>query len=230
MKKDNDYLNIDLEFLDKKKPTQDIPKQSNTGQTPPVLTPVSTGYKYNWKNILIISGIILFIGWVLFSDDSGSSSSSNNTPPPPSKTSNYGSNTGSAGPSTNTAPPAKTSDNSVSDDNVDVGEYSCSRYHYDQAVLLDPDETEEQIESARIAYDSKERTLNNLKNKIDNSYVNEYSYQWEIDDYNEDVDRYNSLLSTYKRDLAVFNARIDKYNAQIQKHNNYLMTNCTKKY
>ena len=74
------------------------------------------------------------------------------------------------------------------------------------------------------------RNLENLKNEIDNSYVNDYSSQWEIDDYNEKVDRYNSLLPAYKRDLADLDTRIDDYNAQIQEHNNYLVANCTKKY
>jgi hypothetical protein len=208
--KEKNHLNIDLEFLDKK----DAPKaksapsvEQSTSSQASAPAPVSTGYKYNWKNILIIGGIVLFIGWLMFSDGD-SSSNSTNTYTPPAQSSNYNSD----------------------GDSVMVGEYSCSRYHYNQAVALNPDETKQQIESAQSALQYRTTRLENLKDEIDNSYVNEYSSQWEIDDYNEKVDEYNSLLPAYKRDVASLDARIDTYNAQIQKHNNYLVANCTKRY
>src|SRR3989344_2136021 len=205
MKESKDHLDIDLEFLDKKEPLRVAPKPheqtSSTSKSP------STGRKYNWKNILIIGGIILFFVWVIFSDDSGSSSTTNTYTPPAS-----GQNTSGSG------------------DNVRLGEYSCSRYHYNQAVALDPDETEQQIESASSAFEYRTNALERLKDEIDNSYVNDYSAQWEIDDYNAKVDEYNSKLPAYKRDLASLDSRIDKYNAQIQKHNDYLTANCTKVY
>jgi len=208
MKEPKDHLDIDLEFLDKKEPVRVVPKpESNGGQTSSTPKSPSTDHKYNWKNILIIGGVILFFGWVIFSDDD-SSSSSTNTYTPPAQTSNYNSD----------------------DDTVMVGEYSCSRYHYNQAVVLDPVETEQQIENAQSALEYRTNRLENLKSEIDNSYVNDYSSQWEIDDYNEKVDEYNSLLPAYKRDLASLDSRIDTYNAQIQTHNNYLVANCTKRY
>lgn len=207
MKEPKDHLDIDLEFLDKKEPVRVAPKpESNAGQTSSTSKSPSTDHKYNWKNILIIGGVVLFFGWVIFSDD-GSSSSSTNT---------Y-------------TPPAQTSNNTDNDD-VMVGEYSCSRYHYNQAVALDPDETEQQIESANSAFEYRTNALASLKDDIDSSYVNDYSAQWEIDEYNEMVDRYNSLLPAYKRDMSALDVRIDRYNAQIQTHNNYLVANCTKRY
>lgn len=211
--KEKDHLNIDLEFLDKKdapkaKPAPNVEHSGAANQANTPATPVSSGYKYNWKNILIIGGIVLFVGWLIFSDDGSSSSSTTNTYTPPAQTSNYNTN----------------------DDSVMVGEYSCSRYHYNQAVALDPDETEQQIDSARSALEYRTNRLETLKNEIDNSYVNDYSAQWEIDEYNEKVDEYNSLLPAYKRDLASLDSRIDTYNAQIQRHNNYLVANCTKRY
>lgn len=208
MKKPDDHLNIDLDFLDKKEPVRVAKKTDNGSEEASNSSHVSpSGRRWNWKNILIISGVVLFFGWIIFSDD-GSSSGSTNTYTSPTQTSNYNSN----------------------DDSVMVGEYSCSRYHYNQALALDPDETEQQIESAQSALEYRTRRLESLKNEIDNSYVNEYSSQWEIDDYNEKVDEYNSLLPAYKRDLANLDSRIDTYNAQIQKHNNYLVANCTKRY
>jgi hypothetical protein len=215
MKNDKEHLKIDLDFLDKKETShvatpKTPPPSSTASHTPPPVkpttTPVTTGYKYNWKNILIIGGIILFFGWAIFSD-SGSSTDSSYTPT--TQTSGY---------------------SNSDDDTVNVGEYSCSRYHYNQAVALDPDETEQQIESSSSAFEYRTNRLENLKDEIDNSYVNDYSAQWEIDEYNEMIDEYNSLLPAYKRDLAALDARIDRYNAQIQTHNNYLIANCTKRY
>jgi hypothetical protein len=207
MKNDKDHLDIDLEFLDKKEQPKATPKQADVDEVASTPTPVSTGYKYNWKNILIIGGIILFIGWAMFSSDDGSSSNSTTN--------------------TNTAPASSQISNG---DELMIGQYSCSRYHYDQAVALDPDETEQQIENARIAIETRTNVLERIKKQIDSSYVNDYSDQWEIDQYNELVDDYNSKLPAYKRDLADLDTRIDRYNAQIQKHNNYLVANCTKRY
>ncbi|MDP3763778.1 MAG: hypothetical protein Q8Q92_04020 [bacterium] len=209
MKDQKDHLNIDLEFLDKKDSVRVVPKpESNAGQTSSTPKTPATDTKYNWKNILIIGGIVLFIGWAIFLDDGSSSNSTTNTyiPPVGSQTSNS------------------------SDDDVMVGQYSCSRYNYNKAVALDPDETEQQIDSASTAFEYRTNAMKRLKDEIDNSYANDYSEQWEIDDYNAKVDDYNSKLPAYKRDLAILDSRIDQYNAQIQTHNNYLVANCTKRY
>ena len=209
--KEKDHLNIDLEFLDKKETPKARPpssvERSDTSQasTP---APVSSGYKYNWKNILIIGGIVLFIGWAIFSDGGESSSSATNTYTPPASSQSFNGD----------------------DDNVMVGEYSCSRYHYNQAVALEPDESEQQIDIASSALEYRTNALERLKAEIDSSYVNDYSPQWEIDEFNEKVDEYNSLLPVYKRDVSALDSRINRYNAQIQTHNNYLVANCTKRY
>ena len=208
MKESKDHLNFDLEFLDKKehvraKPTQ--PK-SDDGQTSTGPTPISSGYQYNWKGILIVGGIVLFIGWAIFSDDSGSSSSTTNTYTPPA-----------SGQTSN------------SDDSVIIGDYRCSRYHYNQAVALDPDETEAQITAVRNALKYRSNALEQLGNDIDNSDVSENSSQWELDQYNEMVNDYNSKLPAYNRDVASLDSRIDRYNTQIEAHNNYLRNNCTPK-
>ena len=194
MKEPKKHLNINLEFLDKKKPDRVVSKpDSPAKQTSSTTNSISSDRKYNLKNILIISGVVLFLGWIIFSDNDSSSSTSNS-------------------------------------DNLMIGQYSCSHYHYDQAIALDPDETEQQIKSARVALEYRTNALDSLENQIDNSYVNDYSAQWEIDQYNELVHEYNSKLSVYKRDLADLDTRIDRYNTQSQKHNDYLLANCTKEY
>src|SRR3989344_6023184 len=115
------------------------------------------------------------------------------------------------------------------EDTVIIGEYRCSRHHYDQAVALDPYETEQQIESARSALEYRADALERLQDEIEGSYVNEYSSQWEIDQYNEMVDEYNSKPSIYNRDAAGFESRVERYNTQVEQHNNYLIENCTKR-
>lgn len=81
MKDDKKHLDIDLEFLDKKdsskpKPPKDSSKDSVKSGSDQVSNPdvETTGSKYNWKNILIIGGVVLFFGWAIFS---GSNSSNN---------------------------------------------------------------------------------------------------------------------------------------------------------
>ena len=210
MKEPKDHLNIDLEFLDKKEPIRVAPKaETPKGKEPnwryydPDKANASSGKKYNWKNILIIGGVILFFGWIIFSDDS-SNSSSTNTYTPQAQTSNYNSN-----------------------DNVIRGDYSCSSYEASRADALDPSESEATITIAQNSIEQRSRRLENLKDEIDSSYVSEYSSQWEIDDYNQKVDEYNGLLPGFKRDAESLSSRIDRYNAQVEARNNYLRQNCT---
>ncbi len=71
MKDDKKHLDIDLEFLDKK------------GSSPKPKTPADVASKYNWKNILIIGGVILFFGWLIFStNNSNTNSTSTSTKTP----------------------------------------------------------------------------------------------------------------------------------------------------
>jgi hypothetical protein len=101
MKHDKEHLDIDLDFLDKKD-GKDAPKAkpkpaehstaSSDEKTPPPPTSdvetVSSEYKYNWRNILIVGGIILFFGWAIFSGSSSDTSTSSTYTPPVVSTSN----------------------------------------------------------------------------------------------------------------------------------------------
>lgn len=179
---------------------KDTPKTGATGKA----KPLSEKIKYNWKKILIIGGVVLFFGWAIFSD-SGSSS--------PTSTSN-----------SSYAPPV------ANGNTVKNGQYSCSKYNSDQADLLDPAESEQQMTLAQNLLQQRSDELDRLKNKIDSSYVNNSSSQYEIDNYNGEVDMYNSKLASYKRDASSMSSRIDQYNTQVEKRNNYLSTHCTKSY
>lgn len=197
MKKSKDYLDIDLEFLDKKDPSKAVHKKSSSPEKP---TSKPNGYKYKWVVILIIwYAIFFFIG----QENSASSG-------------------------TNSSYTTKTQD--TSEDTVRNGQYRCSSYHSNQADLLNPDESEEHMTLAQNLLEQRSNEMDRIKNEIDNSYVNESSSQYEIDNYNEKIDTYNAKLASYKRDANNMSARIDNYNEQIQIHNNYLITNCTKAY
>lgn len=208
MKEKKEHLNIDLEFLDREAPKEPLPSTDagSSSVARPTTIPVSTGYKHNWRNIIIIGGIVLFIIWAIASsDDSSTNSTSSGSYVPSTQTSNYNSN----------------------DSTVIRGDYRCSSYEASRVDALAPTESEATFTSAQNALDQRSNYLENLKSEIDNSYVNEYSAQWEVDDYNQKVDEYNGLLPAFKRDATNLSSRIDQYNAQVEARNNYLARNCT---
>jgi len=195
------HIKIDLEFLE-----SDSANKKTTAPIPPGNNKNPKSSKYNRKNILIIiGGVILLFLWIIFSDDSPSTS-----------TNNAGSHT-----------PSSTNQLSSDNDTYIIGEYRCSKYDYDKAVELVSAETEQEINATRDALEYKSREIDRLQNEIDNSYVDEYSSQYKIDQYNETVNEYNSKLTSYERDTTSFSSRVDRYNAQVETHNNYLKNNCT---
>lgn len=193
-------LEIDLGFLNEvsSEPRQPIRKEAIN------VSASSSRKKWNWKVISIIIGIIIVIIWIGASEDS-SPTTSTYTAPSTSQTKNV----------------------SADDENVEYGEYTCSRYHYDKAVALSPSENEQTLASAQLSMETRANEIERLQKGIENNYVNEYSSQWEIDDYNNTVDTYNSKLTSYKRDAAALDTRIDRFNTQVAAHNNYLVQNCS---
>lgn len=207
MKEPKDHLDIDLEFLDKKDPVRVAPKsESNAGQTSTTPKSASTEHKYNYKNILIIGGVILFFGWAIFS---GSDSSSPSTPTGASNTNTYNNISNS------------------SDMILTGGQYRCSQYNHDRAGQLEPGVAEGNDLDAKTDQLSSEGTrLDSEKYDIENEHVNESS-QWSINQHNTKIDDYNSRLQSYQyRDRSHQND-IDAYNARVQTYNNYLTANCT---
>jgi len=193
-------IEIDLEFLDKESTKS---KQSIRQEAEKVPEP-SRSTKWNWKTISIVVGVAIIIIWVGAYEENNSPTSTN-------------------------IPPTTSQVKSVStgDDSVEYGEYRCSRYHYDKAVSLSPSESEQALKSAQLSMENRANELERLQGEIENSYVSEYSSQWEIDDYNDTVNTYNAKLTSYKRDSAALDTRIDRFNTQVAAHNNYLMQNCT---
>ena len=204
MAKDDKNLDFDLDFLDKESPA-DSKKATKKRKRKSGESFVSPGVKDRLKlwgiGIAVVFGLVFF--GAIFSDDT--STSSNYTAPTSNSNSSYSNN----------------------DDMVTIGEYSCSRYHYNRAVELDPSESEWSLNLEQSQLASRGREIDRLANEIESSYVTEYSPQWQINEYNAKIDEYNSKLTSYNRDVANIDVRIDAYNAKIERHNNYLVENCT---
>jgi len=199
MEKQNKHLNIDLEFLEGKGTPRDKARHDESR------SPLFHGRKYNWKNIFLVGGLILFFVWVIVSNDGATRTNTDNYEPPIVN--------------------QPSSDN----DAMVFGEYRCSKYHYSQAAAINPDKIKQQLLiAAQNELRHRGSELDRLKSEINNTHVNDYSSQYEIDQYNEMVDEYNSKLASYNRDVGNSDSEIDVFNAQVERHNNYLMTNCTK--
>jgi len=208
MKNDKKHLNIDLEFLDKKEPHKVTPKpKPPKGNEPnwryynPNNVNSKTGKKYNWKNILIISGVVLFFGWVILSASNNSTSLSTSN-------SSY-------------APPTP-NENSVSN-----GQYSCSSYQSSQADSLKPKITLADLDWAEQDLITRSNALDALAAKIDNTYVDE-SNQYSLNMYNQLVNEHNTKLETLKKDIQTYERKLNQFNLQTDTYNNYLDANCTK--
>ncbi|MDA2922717.1 hypothetical protein MYX07_05650 [Patescibacteria group bacterium AH-259-L07] len=195
-------LDFDLGFLDEESPKpKKTFRRKRTESEPSAIDPS----KRNWKVVSIVGGVILVVIWISFSGDS--------TPAP-----TYTPNT----PSTNQV-------RRVASDDVIIGEYRCSRNHYDRAVALQPSESEQQLTIAQYSMEIRANELERLENELQYSSVEEYSPQYQIDEYNAKIDTYNSKLASYNRDAAAFDSSVDRYNNQIEAHNSYLVRNCTSK-
>ncbi|MCX6722860.1 MAG: hypothetical protein NT094_02195 [Candidatus Staskawiczbacteria bacterium] len=235
MKESKEHLNIDLDFLGEKEsaekshktedkpnyvPTRESNIKNKTEQT------VQPDFKINWSTVFTVLFILFFIGAGIYSSNSNDS----NTVAPVSSpnintiSSNVGDN--SLGRLKGTASNDSTG---LQEEDVIVGEYTCSASHSREAKTLIVDETLEQIDSANNAIIIRGDKIDRLKEELDNTSVNDYSEQWEVDAYNEKVNDYNSQLPAYNRDLESASARTEKYNSQVQVYNDYLENNCTKR-
>lgn len=205
--------------------------KNNTYSPPsqPYYTTQNVPKQRDWKNVIITGAVILFFAWSIFSDSNDTStSSSNNVYTSPTQNSVVPS-VKSAYPDDVVLPVNNAVQNS-NDDTVIRGQYRCSSYEASKVDALTPTDNESSIAILENSVEQQSAYLDSLENEINNSYVNEYSSQYEIDVYNGKVDQYNSKLSSYKRDLANYNSKIDRFNMQVDTYNNYLENHCTKIY
>jgi hypothetical protein len=210
MKESKDHLNIDLEFLDKKEPVRVAPKKPEPpkGNEPnwrfynPNNVNSKSGKQYKWKNILIVGGIILFIGWAIFSDSgSSSTSSSNSTYSPPSGSNNLLSEGGHT--------------------------FRCSDSNYNKAIQLKPSiSMGAQLANESDGLDARITANKAEKASLDGMYVDEND-QYEVDSYNSRVDSYNAERQRLMTAANSWDQKSKAFDSQIDTYNNFLDTNCT---
>ena len=190
MQNDKELLNIDLGFLDEVKPI--VAKTHSVSK-----------YKFNWRNILVIVGIVggLFV-WGSMSDNNSS----------PRRT-----------PSSYT-PQATDNDATVSN-----GQFRCSRYDSQQADTLSP-KNEFQMKNEEQELQKRSQELDSLKRRINMSSVTASSDQYSIDRYNGLIDSYNAKVTRFKADHEAYEGRITSFNASVEAHNNYLIAHCRRAY
>jgi hypothetical protein len=207
MKEPKDHLNIDLDFLDKKEPVRVAPPKPEPpkGSEPnwryydpnKAKANSGSGKKYNWKNILIIGGIVLFFGWVIFSGSGSSTSTST----------------------------SDTSGNNVLSEGGQT--FSCSDYNYNRAVQLKPSSaTGAQLASESNSLDNRIAANKAEKTRIDAMYVDQSDLA-AIDSYNASVDSYNSERAALISETSDWDAKNKAFNSQIDTYNNFLDANCS---
>jgi hypothetical protein len=203
MKNDKEHLDIDLGFLDKKNAPKSTPLTAG-----PTVAPVSTGYKYNWKNILIIGAIVLFVGWGIFSGSENPKSKPSST-----NTSNYGTT------------------NSNSANYIATGQYRCSRPNHDEAARLNPDLNNYQnqnLANQKSALQTRSNELDAEKAQLQSELTSiDQNDQSAVEAYNVQVNSYNVALQQFNVDQQNFSNAIDAYNAGVLAYNNYLTQHCT---
>jgi hypothetical protein len=129
-------------------------------------------------------------------------------------------------PSGGTSTPPYSSPASKDDDTVAVGQYRCTRYHYNRSEELKPSIVEKQdIERQQRILKNESDAIDLLKTQIETDYVDNYS-QSSVNQHNMLVRDYNSRLKMFRMNVSNMQRKIDNYNAQVNTYNNYLMTNC----
>ena len=101
---------------------------------------------------------------------------------------------------------------STDQDLITVGEYRCTRYHYNRAKELDPNQNE------KLNIEIGKKSLATMEKALDGDYVDNYSQS--------SVDRHNMLVKDFNAKRQTLQSSIDRYNTEVRAHNNYLISNC----
>ena len=197
-----DRINFDLSFLDR--------GPTNTGTA----HLAQTKYKYNWRNIGIVSALVIGVGYWIVSSD-GSRTSTSAPTQPYSAPSTFDPST--ATPSTDSQSPS---------DTTSTGQFHCNREDSYASDQLKPTDSKEAVDAAQQELEQRQGELRQLKNDIDTSATNEQSSQPEIDDYNNKISEFNSKLDAFKSDEQAFETRKTAFNDSVDAYNNYLQSHC----
>ena len=188
MKDSKEHLNIELNFLDKEEHVRAVSKArteksggvSGNSKRKPIKT--TTGVKYNWNVIVIVGVVILFIGGIIFSENTPTSTHSNT---------NYS--------STNT--------NTFRNENGES--FRCSDYHYDHAMILQPSASESITLDARIrAIEIESQQIDNMYvNRYSQSSVRQYNTA--VDNFNYKNNKLQTDIAIWNRNVDAFNSYLD---------------------
>lgn len=193
-----DKLDFDLEFLDKK-PTKPLKKENKKSAVIPPVPPPPAEIKTNFKPWIIVISIALISLWVV--------SVSQEKEKPTVQSSNKP---------------------QVHQDQIRVGDYSCSETHSFKSNQLLPEKSEKElIESEQQDLKGRSAEVEALAETLGRTQVNEYS-QESVDNYNARIEQYNTKLNKYKEDAANLKNRIAQFNEKIDAYNTYLAENCRK--
>ena len=189
----SEHLKFDTDFLDSNnsssaKSTPHYQKESFPSRNPKK-TPIDSN-RNKYIMIGVVTGIVLLVIIIAANSPETTYVSPSTTSTPPSI------NTIPASTAPIVPPTHKFTDkNGVT--------YYCDDSEYSTATSLEPTA----IEKSEMA--AKEEEIASLKSDIDSSYVNEYSSQYAIDQYNDQVDEYN-------RKREIYNSRVDSYNQKVK--------------
>lgn len=195
----NNHLDFDTDFLNNPTSKKVPPANTSGGDN----SGKGGGNKL-WITVAVIIGIVVVASvW----DDSNSSSTYAPTTP--------------AVPTPEATP---TTDDHSFEYNGQT--FSCSNYHYDQAVAMRPDPTvTAQIKSESSVLDSRISAMDAENARIKNMYVDEYD-QHSVDAYNEAVNAYNFKKNRLQNDMNSWNSKNTAFNAKVDAYNSYLDVNC----
>ncbi|MDP3763571.1 MAG: hypothetical protein Q8Q92_02885 [bacterium] len=193
----SEHLDLQTDFLDKNTP----PKKGASVRKPNAPNGEGDTPKYNWKKVLLIGGVILFFGWVIFSDSGSSTSSS--------------------------TPSSGTNSNNLLSDRGQT--FRCSDSNYNRAMQLKPNtSTGAQLANESDSLDTRIAANKAEKASLDEMYVDEND-QYEVDNYNSRVDNYNTERQRLMTAANSWEQRSKAFDSQIDTYNNFLDANCTPK-
>ncbi|GAB0174578.1 MAG: hypothetical protein HHAS10_04570 [Candidatus Altimarinota bacterium] len=168
------------------------------------------------KGFLIIIAVVIGVPWLISSlgdnSSSNSKSSSSSYSSPQFDLSDFN-KTNSTNKTINTTNNGKQAEKTPTNDNVTVGQYTCSSSN---SIYL------KSIEPVDPGLKKLSDEVDSMQSALDSTYVDQYS-QVSVNNYNKKVKALNAKIESYKVKQTTYNNAVDKYN-------NYLDRNCTKRY
>jgi len=184
----SEHLKFDTDFLDKDTPQKggNIDRKKTVSE--------DNVFKQNWKNILIIGGVILFFSWVIFSGDSSSTNSNSSS--------------------------SLTANDTVTVGKYSCSSYNASK----AKSLKPSDLISNQLDIEKQNLDRRSQAIKVSASSIDTDYVNEYSqasisaHNAKVNNHNTMLDTLKRDLQSFDTKTSQFNDQVDAYNNFLDKN------------